>query len=89
MGAAPMDDGLLLQYVLVALAVAASAGYVAIKRFPASVRKLRVAVALPLLREGRAGWLHGLGRRIAPAPSIGTSGSCGGCNGCDPAPGAH
>ena len=72
-----MNAGLLLQYMLVAFAVVASAGYVAVKRFPATVRRLRVALALPLLREGRAGWLHGLGRRIAPAPSIGTGGSSG------------
>jgi hypothetical protein len=89
MQAVPMDAGLLLQDVLVAIAVLASAGHVATTRFPATVRRLRVALALPLLREGRAGWLLGLGRRIAPAPSIGNGGGCGACNGCDPAPGTH
>lgn len=78
-----MDAGLLLQYVVIALAVALSAAFVLKKQFPGTIRKVRVALALSLLREGRPGWLKNLGRRIAP-PGQGRGGKdCGGCSGCD------
>ena len=80
-----MGAGLLLQYVLVALAVAASAAYVFKRQWPGAVRRLRVACAVPLLRAGRAPWLRRAGRWIAP-PVQGTGGACGsGCDGCGPA----
>ena len=81
-----MDAGLLLQYVVIALAVLLSAGYVAKRQWPGPVRKLRIACALPLLREGRAPWLRALGRRVAP-PVRDSAGGCGtGCDGCGPTP---
>ena len=49
------------------------------------MRRLRIALAVPLVREGRPRWLRALGRRIAPAASVG-DGSCGGCNSCGSAP---
>lgn len=78
-----MDGGLLLQYVLVALAVLASAWVVASRQFPGTVRRVRGALALWLLRPGRAAWLQAAGRRIAPPASAG-SGACGGCDNCGP-----
>lgn len=75
-----MSTSLLLQYVVIALAVTLSAWVVAKKQFPGSVRKLRVSLALPLLREGKPSWMRALGRWLAPPGSGG--GSCGGCNGC-------
>lgn len=78
-----MDAGLLLQYLVIALAVLVSIGVVAQKQFPAGVRRLRIACAVPLVREGRAAWLQRLGRRLAPIPRTSDS-SCGSCNGCDP-----
>lgn len=79
-----MDSGLLLQYVLIALAVALSAGYVVKRQWPGPVRRLRIACALPLLRDGRPAWLRKVGRWIAP-PALGSSGACGtGCDGCGP-----
>ena len=80
-----MSAGLLLQYVVIALAVLASVCFVANQRFPASIRKLRVALALPLLREGRAAWMRTIGKAIAPAPTAAVN-SCGGCSGCDTTP---
>ncbi|MCW4455134.1 hypothetical protein OK348_10010 [Flavobacterium sp. MXW15] len=80
-----MDAGLLLQYLLVALAVLASAWVVLKKQFPGTVRKLRGAIALYLLRPQRAPWLQALGRRIAP-PASGGGGACGGCDDCGPKP---
>ena len=81
-----MDAGLLLQYVVIALAVIFSGVYVAKRQLPGPTRRLRVACALPLLREGRAPWLRTIGRWIAP-PVQGGAGACGtGCNGCEPTP---
>jgi hypothetical protein len=79
-----MSTSLLLQYLVIGLAVLASALHVASSRFPAGVRRLRVSMALPLLREGRGPWLRALGRRVAPLPvPLGmASAGCGGCNHC-------
>ena len=76
-----MGAGLLAQYVLIALAVLASAGFIAQRQFPAGIRRLRIACAVPLVREGRAPWLQRIGRTLAP-PSASTK-TCGSCNGCD------
>ena len=78
-----MDASLALQYAIITVAVAVSAWVAARKLFPAGVRRLRVAMALPLLRDSRAPWMRRLGRWIAPEPSApGTA--CGGCDGCGP-----
>ncbi|KAB8162736.1 hypothetical protein FKV24_018225 [Lysobacter maris] len=79
-----MERGLLLQYLLIAVAVLASAGYVMQRQMPAFTRRLRVACAVPLVREGRPGWMRALGRWIAPS-GTGAAGACGGCDGCGPA----
>ena len=76
-----MDAGLLLQYLIVAVAVVLSVWVVAKKQFPGSVRELRVSLALLLLRDGRPEWLRRLGRWLAPPGTTG-GGDCGGCNGC-------
>jgi hypothetical protein len=76
-----MDAGLLAQYIVIALAVVVSAGFVAKRQFPQGVRRLRVACAVPLVREGRPAWMRRLGRWLAPVPT-GSGGDCGGCNGC-------
>jgi hypothetical protein len=78
-----MQAGLLAQYVVVALAVLLSIGVVARKQFPEGVRRLRIACAVPLVREGRAAWLQRVGRWLAPVPRLGGGDGCGSCNGCD------
>ena len=77
-----MGSGMVAQYVVIALAVIASLVIVMRSQFPAATRKLRVVLALPLLREGMPGWTKSLGRRLAPAPRGGGIG-CGGCDNCD------
>ena len=77
-----MDAGLLAQYAVIAVAVIASLAIVMRSQFPAATRKLRIAIALPLLRKGMPGWSQSLGRRLAPAPRGGGAG-CGGCDSCD------
>ncbi|HAI46454.1 hypothetical protein D3C87_399800 [compost metagenome] len=78
-----MDTGLLLQYVVVALIVLASAWVVLKKQFPGVVRRLRGALALALVKPQRAAWQQALGRKIAPPASAGGS-ACGGCDSCGP-----
>lgn len=80
-----METGLLLQYIVIALAVLFSAWVVMKKQFPGTVRKARGAIALGLVKPHRAAWLQALGRRIAP-PATGGGGACGGCDSCGPTP---
>ncbi|SEK97682.1 hypothetical protein SAMN05428989_1189 [Pseudoxanthomonas sp. GM95] len=79
-----MDVSLVLQYVVIALAALVSAWVVAKKQFPNATRKARVALALPMLREGRPAWLRSLGRKIAPPAAQSGAGACGGCSSCGP-----
>ncbi|HEV7270910.1 DUF6587 family protein [Pseudoxanthomonas sp.] len=78
-----MEPSLALQYAIIAVAVLVSAWVVVKKQLPGPLRKLRGTLALPLLREGNAGWRRRLGRWIAP-PATGTDGACGGCSNCGP-----
>jgi hypothetical protein len=78
-----MSAGLLAQYVVVSAAVAASGAFVVQKQWPASVRRLRIACAVPLVREARPAWLRKLGLWIAPSTMKGAScgnDECGGCS---------
>lgn len=77
-----MDAGLVAQYLVITLVAIVSVAIVARSQFPAATRKLRIAIALPLLREGTPGWMKTLGRRLAPVPRGGGTG-CGGCDSCD------
>ncbi|MCY7355027.1 MAG: hypothetical protein LH470_08140 [Lysobacter sp.] len=76
-----MNASLALQYVVIALAVMVSAVVVMQKQWPNAARRLRIALALPLLRAGRPAMLQMIGRGIAPAARV-EAGTCGGCNGC-------
>jgi uncharacterized protein DUF6587 len=79
-----MGAALFLQYIVIALAVLFSAWVVMRRQFPQATRKLRITMALPLLREGRPRWLRNMGRRIAPAASREADSACGGCDNCGP-----
>ncbi|MFC6839254.1 DUF6587 family protein [Xanthomonas theicola] len=82
-----MSASLLLQYMVITLAVLLSAWVVLKKQLPGTARKLRGAVALRLLKPGRASWLQAVGRKIAPAATAGAgAGACGGCDSCASAP---
>ena len=81
-----MAVGMLLQYMVIALAVTLSVGYLAKRQWPGAVQRLRVVCALALLRDQRRTWRRKLGRWIAP-PALGRAGTCGsGCGGCGPMP---
>lgn len=79
-----MKAALALQYAVIALAVLLSAWVVMKKQFPQATRRLRVAMAMPLVRDGRPRWLRSMGRRIAPALVQEADSACGGCNNCGP-----
>ncbi|HEX7988920.1 MAG TPA: DUF6587 family protein [Stenotrophomonas sp.] len=78
-----MDKGLLLQYLIIALAVLVSAWVVLKKQFPGVLRKLRGLLALWLVKPQRSPRLQAWGRRLAP-PAASAAGACGGCNSCGP-----
>ncbi|MGH8026472.1 MAG: DUF6587 family protein [Pseudoxanthomonas sp.] len=80
-----MTASLLLQYLVIALAVLLSLWVVAKKQFPGGVRKLRVAIALPLLREGKPAWMRSVGFWVSPVGKSDAS-ACGGCDNCGPKP---
>ncbi|WP_226468636.1 DUF6587 family protein [Luteimonas panaciterrae] len=79
-----MTVSLALQYVVIALAALVSVWVVMKKQFPGAARRMRVAVAVPMVREGRPGWMRALGRRIAPPVTGDAGGACGGCDSCAP-----
>jgi hypothetical protein len=83
MSAMSITVSLALQYATVALAVAVSLWVVLRKQFPSAERRLRIALATPLVREARPAWLRGLGRRIAPTPRTTAGDACSGCDGCE------
>ena len=74
---------LMLQYAVIALVVFASLVVVMRKQFPNATRRLRIALALPLLRESAPGWLRPVGRAIAP-PARNAGKGCDGCDSCGP-----
>lgn len=78
-----MSAGLALQYAVIAVAVVASAGVVMQRQFPNATRRLRIACALPLLRDGAPAWIRGVGRWIAPA-GVAAASHCGSCDSCGP-----
>lgn len=74
---------LTLQYAVIAIAVLVSAWVVFRRQAPNAARRLRIAIALPLVREGRPEWLRAFGRKIAPAPKNAADGCGIACGGCD------
>lgn len=80
-----MTASLTLQYVVIALAVVLSAWVVLKKQFPQAARRACIAIASPMLREGRPAWMRSLARLIAPAVTA-SNAACGGCDNCGPSP---
>lgn len=77
-----MHAGLLAQYVVIGVVVAASAGFVLQSRWPAGVRRLRIACALPLVRDARPAWMRKVGKWIAPQAMAGGADCGASCDGC-------
>ncbi len=77
-----MHAGLLAQYVVVGAVVVASGAFVLHSRWPAGVRKFRVACAVPLVREARPKWVRKVGLWVAPTVRNAAACGDGGCDGC-------
>jgi len=77
-----MEAALLAQYVVVVAAVATSLAFLIRRQFPAGVRRLRIACAVPLVRERRAPWVRRIGQWMAPK-TMPAANACGGCQACD------
>ncbi|GAB1595594.1 DUF6587 family protein [Lysobacter claricitrinus] len=75
-----MNAGVVLQDVIVALAVIASAVYVFRTRFPGTARRLRGWAAIRMIDSGSPS-MSKLGRRLAPAARV--QDGCGSCDGCE------
>lgn len=78
-----VGTGMALQQAAVGVVVVVSAWQVLRHQFPGLAHRLRVGIALPLVRDGRPGWMRRLGLRIAP-PGDNAVTACGGCRGCAP-----
>lgn len=76
-----MDLPLWLQYLVIAVVVLVALWMFLRRQLPGVARRLRLAVAAPLARDGRPPWMRALARRVAP-PARGGAAVCGGCNGC-------
>ena len=72
-----------LQYAVIGAVVVLALWIFARKQLPGTLRKVRLALAAPLVREGRPAWMRTLARWIAPPGGAGVS-SCGGCTDCGP-----
>ena len=75
-----------LQYLVVGVIVAAALWIFARKQLPGPLRRARLALAAPLVRDGRPAWMRSLARRIAPPESGSGASACGGCDNCGPEP---
>jgi hypothetical protein len=81
-----MDLPLWLQYLVVGAVVLVALWIFLKKQVPGALRGARLALAAPLVRDGRPAWLRALARRIAPPGSAPGASACGGCDNCGPEP---
>ncbi len=79
-----MTSSMLAQWLLVSLVLVASVVYLAHRQWPEWFALLRRSLVIWALRPVRPAWVRGVGRWLAPAPTVGglLDGSCGGCSGC-------
>jgi hypothetical protein len=69
---------MLVQWLIVGVAVIASALYVFARHRPAAAARLRGMLVLAMVSPRRATWIRQVGRRLAPARRIALH-DCGGC----------
>jgi hypothetical protein len=81
-----MNLPLWLQYLVVGAVVLAALWIFLKKQLPGTLRRARLALALPLARDGRPAWMRALARRIAPPGAVAGGSACGGCDNCGPEP---
>ena len=80
-----MNAGLVAQYAVIALLVAASFVYTLHKLAPKTATRVQAAVATTLLRPQRSAFAQRLGRFVQPKGATGDCGDgCGTCGTCGP-----
>ena len=82
-----MNTGLLLQYVVIGLAVLASALYALRKLAPQITNRWLAAASIRFSAPGHAAWVRAFGRRLQPKQATGhCSDGCSTCGACGPKP---
>lgn len=84
-----MSAGLVAQYAVITLLVAASLVYTLRKLAPKTATRVQAALAATLLRPQRSTFAQRLGRVVQPKGATGDCGDgCGTCGTCGPTPAA-
>ncbi len=82
-----MSTGLLMQYVVIALAVLASVWIVLRKLARKMTNRWLAAASIQFSRSGRGALARAIGRRLQPAEATGDcSDGCSTCGACGPKP---
>jgi hypothetical protein len=82
-----MSTNLLIQYIIVALIVVASALYAFRKLAPALTNRWLASASIRFSQPGHAAWLRALGQRLQPKQATGScSDGCSTCGACGPKP---
>lgn len=87
-----MSTSLLIQYMVIALIVLASALVAFRKLAPVLTNRWLAAASIHFSQPGHAAWLRAMGRRLQPKQATGScSDGCSTCGACGPKPpaGAH
>ncbi|WP_284322202.1 DUF6587 family protein [Dyella acidisoli] len=82
-----MNASLLIQYVVIGLAVVASAVYAFHKMAPQLTNRWLAAASIRYSQPEHAAWVRALGRRLQPKQATGNcSDGCSTCGACGPKP---
>ena len=82
-----MSTGLLLQYVVIGVAVVASALYAFRKLAPQLTNRWLAAASILLSQPRHAAWVRSFGRQLRPKQATGScSDGCSTCGACGPKP---
>jgi hypothetical protein len=85
-----VSAGLLIQYVVIGVAVLASALYAFRKLAPQLTNRWLAAASIHFSQPGRARWVRAFGHRLQPKQATGDcSDGCSTCNACGPKRPAH
>jgi hypothetical protein len=82
-----MSTSLLIQYIMIALIVVASAMYAFRKLAPGLTNRWLTSASIHFSQPGHAAWLRAFGRHLQPKQATGDcSDGCSTCSACGPKP---
>jgi hypothetical protein len=82
-----VSTSLLVQYIVIALIVLASALYALRKLAPMLTNRWLASASVHFSQPGRAAWVRAFGRRLQPKQATGNcSDGCSTCGACGPTP---